>query len=77
MTLSYKVTISWDKQNKCYACFLVPVGENHKNAGCILTSRSNDWVKAVYSAYYRSEVLKKGNWFTTKKDRGTPDDWDF
>jgi len=77
MELGYKITISWDKQNRCYACFLVPVGEKHQNAGCILSSRAGDWVKAIYSAYYRSEILKKGNWWVAPREKGSPDDWDL
>lgn len=77
MNKDYKVSIGWDKRNNCYACWLVPIGEKHRNAGCILTSRSNDWVKAVYAAYWRSEILKKGNWWVAKKEAGTPDDWDL
>jgi len=75
--LNYKITISWDARNQCFACFLIPLGEKHPNAGCILTSRSNDWVKAVYSAYYRSEILKKGHWWVGPREKGAPDEWDI
>jgi hypothetical protein len=75
LNLDYKVTVSWDGQNTCFCVYLVPIGSRHRNADCILTARAGSWIKAIYGAYYRSEVLKKGNWWVSKKENGISDDW--
>jgi len=57
-----KISLSYDEKNECYACFLIPVGDDHINAGCILTARSDEAWKAVFAAWYKHERVLKKDW---------------
>ena len=72
----YKVTIQFEEDEQTWVCWLVPQGADHKNAGYILSCRSDQWMKAVVGAYYRHAILKKGNWYTTTSD-SQGEEWDY
>jgi len=48
----YKVTFRWDEYNQCYACWLIPSGDTHDNAGYILAARGSTPIKALKQAGY-------------------------
>jgi len=58
----YKVTVAEDLYNKCYSCYVIPVGDEHPNAGFILSARGSDFMKAVRGALYRHYALFDGVW---------------
>lgn len=63
----YSVKVGYDKRNSCYVCFLAPTAQDDVNSGCILTSRSDHWWKAVMSAYYKHVVVMKRDWRPMKR----------
>jgi len=67
----YKVTVSEDKWNKCFSCYVIPVGEAHPNKGHILSTRGSDFLKAVRGALFRHHVLFDCVW--TDHERATVD----
>lgn len=62
-----KVTLSYDNFNECFACFLVPVGEN-PNKGLILSGRGSTPLKAFKQALY-IDSLFEGVWAAARPPR--------
>lgn len=58
----YKVTLSWDKFSKCFACYVFPVGDEHANSGHILSNRGASPFAALKGAVYRHFVVFDGDW---------------
>lgn len=65
----YKVTTSYDDYSSCYACFITPKGDKHRNAGFILTGRGSSPHKAIKQAYYVHVSLFDGDWSGWRDDR--------
>lgn len=58
----YKVSLSYDTYNSCFACFITPKGEKHQNAGLILTARGSTCLKAFKQAMYLHYQLFAEDW---------------
>lgn len=58
----YKVTLAWDNYNDAYACFVYPVGDEHPNAGHILSNRGSSPISALRGAIYRHFVVFDAVW---------------
>jgi len=58
----YKVTFRWDDYNQCYACWLIPSGDKHVNAGMILSGRGSTPLKALKQALYIHYQIFGGEW---------------
>lgn len=60
----YKLTLSADEYNDCMACYIIPKGDDHVNAGAILTARGSDVWKAIRGALFRHYHLFNGDKWT-------------
>ena len=58
----YKVTQQWSSYEKCHACYIFPVGDEHANAGHILSNRGSTPYHALRGALYRHFVVFEENW---------------
>jgi len=67
------IKIAHDERNDCVSVFLLPVGDEHVNAGCIMTARSDEPWKAVFAAWFKHKRILKGDW----RPRGGKKDDDF
>ena len=59
---NYKVTVSHDAFAKCFACFLVPKGAEHKHVGMILSGRGSTPTKAIKQACYIHWNIYDSDW---------------
>lgn len=57
----YKVSVSFDNYNHCFAAWLLPQGTAHVNYGLILTGRGSTPLKAVRQALYKHFVIYEGH----------------
>lgn len=60
----YKITLSADTYNECFACYIIPKDEKNPNFGMILTARGSDIWKAARGALFRHYVLFQGDKWT-------------
>lgn len=58
----YKITFRDDDYNSCKACWLIPTGDNHDNAGMILSGRGSTPLKALKQAMYIHYQVFDGQW---------------
>jgi len=58
----YKITFRPDTFNKCHACWLIPAGDKHSNAGMILSGRGSTPLKALKQALYIHYQIFDGEW---------------
>jgi len=64
----YKYTVSIDKYNKCYSCYVFPIAEDNPNHGAILTSRGNSVYSALRGAVYRHFAVYDRLWGQWSKE---------
>lgn len=62
-----KVTLAYDDFNECYSCFLIPKGDDHRNAGCILSGRGSTPIKALKQAAYMHWQIFDGDWSDARR----------
>jgi len=59
---NYKITVSYDAFAKCFACFLIPKGNEHKHTGMILSGRGSTPIKAIKQTAYIHWNIYDGDW---------------
>lgn len=59
---SYKITVSWDNFRECYTASLLPQGDQHINAGYILTGKGSTPSKARKQALFVHFHVMDGEW---------------
>lgn len=69
---NYKVTLQYDSYNDCHACYVFPVGDEHTNAGHILSNRGSSPSAALRGAVYRHFAVFDEVW--GHRDRSVIDD---
>lgn len=58
----YKITVAMDKYSGGFAAYMFPVGEEHLNAGHILTNRGASYFSAMRGLLYRHYVVFDQTW---------------
>lgn len=58
----YKITFRDDDFNDCKACWLIPTGDKHPNAGMILSGRGSTPLKALKQAMYIHYQVFDSEW---------------
>lgn len=59
---NYKLTLAWDNYSGGFAAYMFPVGDEHANAGHILTNRGASVFATVRGILYRHFVVFDQTW---------------
>lgn len=70
----YKISLSQDKYNDCFACYIIPHDPGSVNLGKILTVRAFNMWNAIRGALYRHFVLFAGDNWTNHEQRSIDED---
>ena len=57
MDQDYKITVKWDDKGNAYAAWLIPLTDDHENAGSILAGRGSSPLKAIKQVLYKHHTF--------------------
>jgi hypothetical protein len=71
---SYRVSVTYDTENKCHQASMTNYDTHSENAGFVLVGRGSTTYLAILQCLYKESAIAKGSWIGFVTSRAA--DWD-